>query len=200
MNRYRPIDELVFQNTDDSNRFLVFEKDEQGSVTHAFFNERFAGGYVPVVWERNSFWNSNTYVNEYFGIVGLVALSYLLLPFALVGQTIRRRPNPEAPSVSRGRWLHIVGFVTSALVLLSVIFYFIPLLKVRPELIFGIPPDVEPWSILLWMIVLGFFVFTVVWVKKVRDAGVGRFALGYGLVFIASGVLLCEFFVRWNLL
>ena len=195
MNRYQPIDELTFRNTDDPNRFLVFEKDEQGDVTHAFFNERFAGGYVPVVWDRNRFWNSNTYVNEYFGVVGLVALSYLLFPLVLVVGAIRRRLKPVERRASRGRWLHMVGFVTSALVLIAVLLYFVPLLKARPELIFGIPANVKAWSILLWMVVLGFVAFTVIWLKASRNAGVRRPALGYGLVFIASGVLLCEFCV-----
>jgi CubicO group peptidase (beta-lactamase class C family) len=199
MNSYRPIEELVFQNEEDPNRFLVFEKDERGSVEHAFFNERFAGGYVPVVWERNGFWNSNTYVNEYFGVIVLMALGYLLFPVALGVRTLWKRIVPGRKRVSQvSWWLHIVGLLTSLGVLLYVLFYFVPLLRARSDLVFGVPSGLATWSGLPWFIVVSFGAFAVVWLNGARERG--RLSLLPGLLFVASGALLCEFFIRWNLL
>ncbi|NNE47935.1 MAG: beta-lactamase family protein [Rhodothermales bacterium] len=201
MNRYRPVDGLVFQNVQDANRYLVFEKDERGDIKHAFFNERFAGGYVPVAWERNGFWNSNRYVNEYFGIVVLVAISYLVLPFVALFGALRRRLKADGrrSSVSRG-WHHIAGFLTSAVVLVCVIFYFIPLLKARPELVFGVPSELAPWGILPWFVIVAFGAFGALWFYAVNRARINKIGLAFGVVFLASGVLLGEFFVRWNLI
>jgi CubicO group peptidase (beta-lactamase class C family) len=201
VNTYQAIDSLVFQNVADTNRFLVFEDNEKGSVTHAFFNDRVAGGYLPVVWEKNGFWNSNQYVNEYFGVALLIALSYLLFPVVVIVRAIRHRANSEdQEQPGSRRWMNLTGVITSALLLAYVWFYFMPLLKARPDLIFGMPSSLTSLDILALFIVVGFATFAALWLHAVTRSRKSLPGLVVGFVYLASGVLVCEFFLRWNLL
>jgi CubicO group peptidase (beta-lactamase class C family) len=199
MNKYQAIDTLVFQNVGETNRFLVFEEDENGNVSHAFFNDRIAGGYVPVVWEKNGFWNSNEYVNEYFGLVLLAALSYLLFPLVVIVRAIRRRAADKS-NYNAGRWVNVAGVTTSALVFAYVWFYFIPLMRARPDLIFGIPQKLAPLEILSWLIVTGFGAFAGLWLSDIVRGKRSLPRQLFGFVFLLSGIFVCEFLFRWNLL
>jgi len=198
-NTYRAIDSLVFQNVVDTNRFLVFEENEHGNVTHAFFNDRIAGGYVPVVWEKNGFWNSNEYVNEYFGIVLLVALSYLLFPLVIIIRAARRNTANSKQRNDR-RLVNFAGLATSALLFAYVWFYFIPLMRARPDLIFGIPANLASLEILSWFVIAGFGAFSVLWLLDVSRGRKSLFGQIFGFLYLLSGALVCEFFLRWNLL
>jgi CubicO group peptidase (beta-lactamase class C family) len=200
MHRYRPTADDVFQSEDEPDRHLVFERDPDGAVTNALFNDRIAGGYLPVVWERSGYWESNQYVNEHFAIVLIVALSYLLYPIVALVRWVRSRraaETPPRPPVRR--WANLVGVLTSALLLGYIWLYVIPLLKARPELVFGMPPQLERWRLLSVGILISFAVFAVLWVLAARRPR-GWPGLAYGLLFLASGVFVGEFFVRWNLL
>ncbi|MHC5048760.1 MAG: serine hydrolase domain-containing protein [Planctomycetota bacterium] len=204
MNRYHPVDTLVFEHTENPNRLLVFEEDAGGTVTHAFFNDRIAGGYVPVAWERPGYFNSNLYINEHFGIVLLIALGYLLFPVVAAWRCVWARRKPEATRLCArrraSRWRNLVGLGTSALLLAYVVLYVIPLMRARPELIFGIPARIEVWRWLPVIIMSGFAVFAGFWIHAVWRRRAGWPGLVVGALFLASGVLVGEFFVRWNLL
>ncbi len=183
---------------------LVFEEDAGGNVTHAFFNDRIAGGYVPVAWERTGYLNSNLYVNDHFGIVVLIALSYLLFPVVAAWRFVRARRASEAtrPCARRrtSRWRNLVGLGTSALLLVYIVLYFIPLMRARPDLIFGMPARIEVWRWLPVIIISGFAVFAGFWIHAMWGRRAGWPGLVFGALFLASGVLVGEFFVRWNLL
>jgi CubicO group peptidase (beta-lactamase class C family) len=201
VNTYQAIDSLLFQNVANTNRFLVFEEDENGSVTHAFLNDRVAGGYVPVVWEKNGFWNSNQYVNEYFGVALLVALSYLLFPIVVIVRAIRHRADSGNQDQRNSRkWMNVTGVITSALLLAYVWFYFMPLMRARPNLIFGMPSSLTSLDILALFVVVGFGAFAALWLHAVTRRRRSVPGLVFGFVYLASGVLVCEFFLRWNLL
>lgn len=201
MNQYLHVGGGLFQHADHPERKLYFETDSDGDATHAYFNDRIAGGYLPVVWEKNGLLNSNLYVNEYFGIVVLFGLSYLLFPLiAALTRFIRRRRSrrPRVPRILR--WKNLAGFMASGLLLSGALFFFIPLLRARPELVFGIPDEVANRSFLLPSILAGFGVFAAFWVMAIRQRAMRWPAQVHGLVFVVSGVLILEFFLRWNLL
>jgi len=204
MNSYRPVDTLMFEHTEDPNRLLVFEQDAVGNVTHAFFNDRIAGGYLPVAWERNSYLDSNLYINDHFAVAGLVALSYLLFPVVAAWRFVRSRRAPDAtrPDARHraSRWRNLVGLGSSALWLAYIVLYLIPLMRARPDLIFGMPASIEAWGWLPVAILSGFAVFAGLWIHGVWRGRAGWPGLVFGALFLASGVLLGEFFLRWNLL
>ncbi len=201
----KPVGELIgtqlFQHIENPHRMLFFETDETGKTTHAFFNDRIAGGYVPVVWEKNGFWDSNQYINEYFGIVMLVGLGYLFLPLiALIVWLVQRRRAVHEPHGSILHWMNGVGFITSVLSLSYALFYFIPMLKRRSELIFGIPETLARWEILPICIMGGFALFAIFWVIAMRRSRKNWLNLAAGFFFLVSGILFGEFFLRWNLI
>lgn len=198
MNSYRAVGDGLFQHADNPERKLYFETDANGEATHAYFNDRIAGGYLPVVWEKNGFFDSNLYVNEYFGIVVLVGLSYLLLPFIALPTWFFRRRRSRRPRVLR--WKNVAGFIASGLLLCGALFFFIPLLRARPELVFGIPEQVASRSFLLPSILAGFGAFAILWGIAIRQKAMRWPAQLHGLAFIATGALILEFFLRWNLL
>ena len=81
----------------------------------------------------------------------------------------------------------------------------LPLLKQRPELIFGIPEGVAGWGILSMFVVAGFVVFAILfavslWRQRQSRRRPSWASLVVGLVFLSSGVLVSEFLIRWNLL
>jgi hypothetical protein len=96
--------------------------------------------------------------------------------------------------------MNVTGLITSALLLAYVWFYFLPLLRARPNLIFGMPSSLASLDILAWFIVFGFAAFAALWLHAVTRSRKGLPGLVFGFVYLASGVLVCEFFLRWNLL
>ena len=200
-NVYRPVASRLFQHAEMPNRMLYFEADNEGNTTHAYFNDRIAGGYVPVIWEKNGFWGSNGYINEYFGIVLIVGLSYLLLPIVIAIRWLARRKRADnRPRRGILRWMNGVGFSTSALLLAYVLYYFIPLMASRPDLFFGLPSALSPWDILPIFIIAGFGIFAGLWTVNTFRAKTGWVGTCVTFTFLISGVLLGEFFLRWNLI
>lgn len=206
MNVYVPEDNGLFRHETDPQRALVFEAGDDGNVTHAFFNDRIAGGYVPVVWERTGFFSGNGYVNEIFGVVLLVALAYLVWPIVGGIRLLRRRSSMREKPRQRmlRRAMHLAGFLTSAALLAYTVLYFIPLLRARPELVFGLPSELAPWAFLPALVVVGFLVYAVLWLLSFRSRAAGWKGVLLSVLpttlFLISGVLVTEFFVRWNLL
>ena len=206
MNTYVPVGDRIFRHETDPQRALVFETTEDGKVAHVYFNDRIAGGYVPVVWEKTGFLSGNGYVNEIFGVVLLVALAYLVWPIVGGIRLMRRRSSMREKPRERmlRRAMHLVGFVTSAMLLAYTVLYFVPLLRARPELVFGLPSEIAPWAFLPALVVVGFIVYAVLWVLSFRSRATGWKSVLLGLLpttlFLISGVLVTEFLLRWNLL
>ncbi len=202
MNTYQPVEELVFQHESDPDRILAFKSDANGEPTHAYFNDRIAGGYVPVVWEKNGFWNSNRYVNEIFGIPLIGGLGYLVWPLvAAIGLLMRRWRPTESRRKDRLRALrlHAIGFISSALLLAYAVGYFLPLLRQRSELVFGVPAELAVWGLLPPLIIASFAVYALLWVTSLRRLPRAWLVGPLGFMFIICGVLVTEFLIRWNL-
>ena len=206
MNTYLPVGDGHFRHETDPHRALVFETEEDGKVSHVFFNDRIAGGYVPVVWEKTGFLSGNGYVNEIFGVVLLVALAYLVWPIVAGIRLLRRRSSMREKPRQRmlRRAMHLAGFLTSVALLAYTVLYFVPLLRARPELVFGLPAEILSWAFLPALVVAGFVAYAVLWVLSFRARAAGWRGVLLGLLpttlFLISGVLVTEFLLRWNLL
>ena len=70
----------------------------------------------------------------------------------------------------------------------------------RPDLIFGIPQKLAPLEILSWLIVTGFGAFAGLWLSDIVRGKRSLPRQLFGFVFLLSGIFVCEFLFRWNLL
>ncbi len=77
---YRPIDSLVFQNTNIPEEYLVFVRDQSGSVSHLYRNVNLAGFYIPVSLTPVPWYDDPVFINEYYFLILIFILTFILVP------------------------------------------------------------------------------------------------------------------------
>ncbi len=92
---YRPIDSLIFQNTKVPEMNLVFVRDASGEISRLYTNINLAGFYIPVSLTPVVWYDDPVFINEYYFLVLLFILTFILVPFFRGFVILRRQFKPN---------------------------------------------------------------------------------------------------------
>ena len=84
---YIPIEEGVFQNASLPYEHIVFKENDKGEIENMYRNLNIGGLTIPTSYEKMKWYNSPTFINEYYGIIPIFIFTGLL--FMLVSIFIR---------------------------------------------------------------------------------------------------------------
>lgn len=168
---YKAVDDLVFQNTELEDYYLIFSKNESGKVTSMSRNVVVAGVNVPATYEKVPWYKNSYFMNEYYGYVPLFIFTFLFLPlFWLIIVVLRRKKAHFLVNQTLETPTRIVGFLFSLMVLVNLLGSLIPLFRLGEDLIYGVPESVIIVQSLSWflpvLLVIVFYRLLKVWVNS----------------------------------
>jgi hypothetical protein len=79
---YVPVDKGVFQNVELPYENFIFKEDHNGNIETFFRNLNIGGLTIPSSYERTKWYNSPTFINEYYGFVPLFTFTGLIFMIA----------------------------------------------------------------------------------------------------------------------
>jgi len=79
---YIPVEEGVFQNVELPYEYFVFREDGNGNIVTFFRNLNIGGLTIASSYERTKWYNSPTFINEYYGFVPLFTFTGLIFMIA----------------------------------------------------------------------------------------------------------------------
>ena len=154
MQSYLAFEPLIFTNLADPVRKMVFHANTNGKITGMSRDNRIAGAYVPVKYEKIPWYDSNDFMNEWFGIFIIGMMLYLFYPIIwIIGKlTGKFRNQPVQKSVNIAQ---VVTFLFSILSLIWIKGYFVKLLQTGSDIIYGIPPELIEYNLIpIFMLLL----------------------------------------------
>ncbi len=196
---YKAVDDLVFQNTELEDYYLVFSKNESGKVSSMSRNVVVAGVNVPATYEKVPWYKNSYFMNEYYGYVPLFIFTFLLLPlFWLVVALVRRKKEHFLVNQTLETPTRIVGFLFSFMVLVNLLGSLIPLFRMGEDLIYGVPESVIIVQSLSWflpvLLVIVLYRLLKVWINTEGML----FSRIYFTIFSASCLIHVLFLYQWH--
>jgi CubicO group peptidase (beta-lactamase class C family) len=168
---YKPIEPLVFQNTEMPNSYMVFKQGENGKVSQVFRNEIAAGINVPSVYEKLPWYDTVNFINEYYGFIPIFVFTFLLAPFYwLMIWLIRRKKESFMEGKTLQKSSKIIALLLSLAFVAHLLFSLIPLFRAGIGIMYGIPNSiqiVQGFTFLLpvLLVILMYRTFKI-WIKK----------------------------------
>lgn len=151
---YRPVSEWVFQNTKQPDRYLTFAK-VGGRVTAMYQSVEIGGIQVPSSYRKLSWFERPRFMNDEYPVLLMVLLIYLLLPLAWLAVHLIRKRRPGFLMAMRVPFFyHTSALLFLGLWLWNVLGFFVPLLRRREELLFGVAPGLTSMKYLNWALAL----------------------------------------------
>ncbi|MEM7297557.1 MAG: hypothetical protein AAF391_04750, partial [Bacteroidota bacterium] len=151
----------VFVNTDNPDEKMVFLVDENGSISKLYRNVNIGGVYVPTTYEKTSWFNSPTFVNEYYGIVLIVIVMYGAISlFMMIVFLIRRWKSRFWKWSTLPFLYHLTAIASISIVITHIMKALLLLIRQTKEFLFGLPEEfvfynslgylVPVFALLLW--------------------------------------------------
>ncbi len=197
--RYQPVNELIFQNVEDPSRLMVFESDDEGRIISMSRGNKMAGTMIPVKYEKLKWHDTHFFVNEVIGVPLLIIISYIFLPvFWGVIWFIRRSnkgylQNKILPSLAHASAL---GFLVVSMT--WIIAFMVPFLRNRSELIFGILSEIVPYHFLIFIMPVLLVPLLISAISLWRNSYGFVVARIYYSLFTLSALAIVLFLYRWN--
>ena len=198
---YIPIDDGVFQNVLLPYEYLVFEEDEKGEILSLYRNLNIGGLSIPTSYEKTKWYNSPTFLNEYYGIVPLIIFTgFIFVLISILLRLIRLAKKDFLNTKMLPIGFHILLGGTLILFVLHTIYGPWQLLKNGQEFLLGYPDSFRIVSTLGYLLiplslVLGFFIWKI-WKKRLGSL----FARIYLTLLETSLLLHLSFLFYWNFL
>lgn len=154
MNEYVPVGNDVFQHMNDPEQTIAFES-QNGNIAYLMRDINIGGLTIPGKFERLSWYNSPTYINEYYGfiLIGIFAYS-----FALIGCGIIRLIRIWKPGFYRYSFLplyyYLIGFAIISLTVVHIFQVLVPMIKNPNELLFGWSGPMATYNVSAYLIVV----------------------------------------------
>ena len=164
IHHYDYIGNHVFQNRNDVDVKMVFVE-EEGRVVKLYRDVNIGGLSVPSTFGKTQWYNSPSFINEYYGIAPLGILLYSISILGVIAMSIVRKWKP---GFGKGKLLppvyHFIAGVGILAVVLHIIQVFIPMVKAPMELLFGLSEQIQLFnkltlliiamSIILWLLLI----------------------------------------------
>ena len=189
----------VFVNEEDPNEKMVFVADENGMVSKLYRNINIGGIYVPATYEKTSWYNSPTFVNDYYGIALLIIVGYGIISTFMLGVSLIKlwKPGfwkwPKMPIVN-----HLVALLGITAMIVHIAKSLLLLIKQPTDFLFGLPPEfvffnkvgyiLPICSIALWVLLVGV-------ILKKKGIPISRFLYAVFTLAFSAHVL---FLYYWN--
>jgi CubicO group peptidase (beta-lactamase class C family) len=198
---YLPIEKGVFQNIDQQTQFFIFKEDSQKRVSTLYRDLNIGGLTIQSSFEKTSWYNSPTFVNEHYAIILLIIVSGLTLTlirlFILVIQWLKKDFQVQKLLPSR---IHILLIISILIMMLQIKLGPLYLFKNTSEFLFGYPPIFKASFLLGYVLIplslgLGYSIWQL-WKKKQ-----GRLIVKIHLSFIEISLLIhLGYLFYWDLL
>lgn len=194
---YKPIDELIFQNTVEPELYLVYEKNGN-TISRMHRNINIGGFSIPMTFDKVP-WHSTVYfLNELAALFPFFNLTYLLFPLAWLVVLVKRKNNPqffENKSFKTATRLTTIAF--TLLILISVLM-FLQLFQVGNDLIFGVPQSIVFLQVFSYLIpvVLVVLIYRLFKVWNNKEGVLGSRI--YLSVFVLSGTVYTLILHQWH--
>ncbi len=199
--KYQPVDSTVFVNVSEPGRYMVFESDDHGRIRTVHHNTYISGIQIPQTFEKLAWYENNDFLNEQFPVIPLILLTYLLFPVYLLIRFVLSRAIPKRFSMGIIHWMaHLSGSLFALLVLIYILFYFIELLRLGIQLIYGIPSHLQMfhWIPYLMIACLPFMVISIL--KLWRKQGPSLFFRCYYSLYTLAALIWIWVLQYWNFL
>lgn len=196
---YRPVDSLTFQNQSAPEQYLVFQRDESGSIARLYTNINLAGFYLPVSLTPVAWYDDPVLINEYYVLVLVFILTFLFVPLYRLWVLIRRRKiEGYASQVLVPQAYLLPGLLVLTLIMVHFFVGFMYLARNINDFYFGVPDVfrlVQEWSYLLPVAVSLMVIATVrLWQTR---RGILSFRIYYSVV-CACAIIHVLFLYRWH--
>lgn len=167
---YKPIDELIFQNTRLPNYYLVFGENKSGRISSFSRNEVVAGVNSPAIYEKSPWHKTVYFINEIYGIFLVIVCTFLILPlFWLTTYLIRKRKAAFLIGKTFTNTTRWPGFLFSIVAILHLFRSFMKMFRLGADIQYGIPESImitQSLSLLLPILLLIIIYRLIkVWVK-----------------------------------
>jgi len=150
---YSAVEDGIFQCAELPYEYLVFNENEKGDVETLYRNLNIAGLSVPSSYEKTKWYNSPSFINEYYGFIPIFIFTGL---FLLLGNLIVRFTRIWKNDFLRSKALPVSFYILFGitLVLLIIHTYFVPfqILKNSQEFLFGYPKSYRNVSLLGYLL------------------------------------------------
>lgn len=199
---YQAINDSVFQQTENPERFLVFSNLDNNKAQSLYTSLEINGWNLPVSYARLDWYETPRFINDDFpAIVMPIIGAYFIIPIFWFFAWILRKIKPNILRIPRLKPIpHAVALIFTGLFIWHLAGFFFPFLKRREELLFGMPQDLYIYKYLHWAMI-GCILFILyynirIWVEKQSWIGMRIF---YSL-FTLAGIAYLLFLYRWHFL
>ena len=139
---YGSKDKDVFQNLEHPSQFLIFERDSEEKIKHLYRSEMVGGLEVPVSYRKLSWLERPRFINDEYPFVLVFLLTYLILPiFWMIVWLVNSYTSLKIKYRKLLPLYHVSALTFIGLFMWSVIGFFIPFIRNRESLLFGLPPE-----------------------------------------------------------
>jgi CubicO group peptidase (beta-lactamase class C family) len=203
VNEYVPIQPDVFQQQDSPDRFIIFSRDKNDHITNMFKSYVLGGLSVPATYKKASWYDRPHFLNDEYPFVLLFILSYLLLPLAWLVIKLVRAWSANKLFMIRFKMpavYHAVALAFVLLLLFNVFDFWVPLLKDKYQLLFGISENISRVRIVNTIMALSAILLAVVaicqWIRHDGNILVRVYYSLFSLAALSYIILLAH----WDLL
>lgn len=198
---YVPIEEGIFQNDLLPYEYMVFKKNEKGEVENMYRNLNIGGLSIPTSYEKTMWYNSPSFINEYYGLVPVFILTGLLFMLSSLFIRLIRIWHQEFFR-SKTLPLNFQILFGTTMILHALHTYFVPfqILTKSQEFLFGYPDSFSLGSLIGYLLIpLGIGLGFLIWKIWKDRLGSILSRLYISLVEIALIIHLC-YLSYWNFL
>ncbi len=198
---YQLVKEDVFQHTTDPDEFITFQRNKTGKVIRMYRSQSVGGVQVPSSYFRLKWWERPRFLNDEYPVALLVILIYLVLPLVWLMVHFIRKKNQNFLTAARiPPYYHIVALGFMCLFFWNIVGFFIPLLKNRDALLFGLSEEllsIRYYNISMALFALALLVLSsMLWINKEGNLLMRVYYTTYSLVAFSYITLL----FRWHFL
>ncbi len=199
---YVPVTDLVFQNTNDPDIHIVFQRDDAGHISRMYRSVNVAGVQVPTSYTKAKWYERTRFYNDEYPIALTLIPVYLLAPLAwFFIWAIRLRYPGFYAEKKIPRHYHIPAFLFAVLFMWHIVGFFVPLLQaVRGfDIAFGLPDYLYLYKYLHWFMVLLVLALLYFSVRLWKEEGWLLTKIYYSLFTIVSFSYILVLY-RWHFL
>lgn len=199
MHTYLYLGKDVFVNSAHPHQKLIFKRDVDGKVIRLYRDVNIGGLSVPSTYEKTDWYNSPTFINEYYGIIPLIVLLYSIpLLFVILIWIVRiGKPKFWTWQLLPGQYYVIAGLAILALVL-HIVKAVMPLVKTPMSFLFGLPNEFVFYNKIVFIIVLLSLIMIAQTISSFLNAKGSLLSRAlYGIVALAYS-LHAIFLYYWN--
>ncbi len=196
---YQYVGENVFENQTNPTEKLVFKFDDHGKVNRLYRSVNIGGLTVPATFEKTQWYNSPSFINEYYGVIPLIIVAYsICLILVLAIRLIRLiKPNFWKWKLLPRRY-YLIALVGIVSLIVHIVKAIMPLVKSPLSFMFGLPDEFlifNSFSYVILVIAIVMLIHVVLAFSRGYGSVLSRILFGLTSVCLSIHAL---FLIYWN--